>query len=230
MPYQVGLMSDGKYKVFNFGFDGYGAEQMLAATESGMVRRVVDTNPKYAFYVAIPNHVWRVAGRTAWGEHAPRYVLDSNGTPRQTGHFEDREALGLRLGLGHRISGQLDKSATWRMLSMGDSRITDEDIRLYLAVVRQSRDLLTAQYPDIQFEVILWPNQDVPQQRAAYEKIQQGLRQMDIPFVRVEDILPGYQADRSPYILSPTDHHPNALADRMLAQYVVTRLIDQSPD
>ncbi len=80
LPYQVGIQSEGRYRTFNFAFEGYGAAQMLAAIEHGIVSRDVDTGPRYAFYVAIPDHVWRVAGRVAWGNHAPRYVLDSDGT------------------------------------------------------------------------------------------------------------------------------------------------------
>jgi hypothetical protein len=200
---------------------------MLAAIEHGTVLRLVDTHPRYAYYIAIPNHVWRVAGRTAWGGHAPRYVLNADGTVRAAGHFEDRTPLGLRLGLGRRINAQLEKSATWRMLSMGDSRITDDDIRLYFAVVQRSKELLEAQYPGIQFRVILWPNQHVSQQRATYEKLRDGFRRMGIPVDLVEDILPGYNADRTPYILGPADHHPNALADRLLAQHILTEIAKQ---
>ena len=221
LPYQVGVQSGGRYRTFNFAFEGYGPGQMLAAIEHGTVQRVVDTTPRYAYYVAIPNHVWRVAGRTAWGGHAPHYVLDADGTVRRAGYLEDRKPLALRLGLGQRIEGQLNKSAIWQMLSMGDSRITDDDIRLYFAVVRRSQDLLKAQYPGIQFRVILWPNQQVSQQRATYEKLRDGFRQIGIPVDLVEDILPGYSADRLPFILGSADHHPNALADRLLAQHVL---------
>jgi hypothetical protein len=221
LPYQVGEQSGGRYRTFNFAFDAYGPSQMLAEIEHGIVQRTVDTTPRYAYYIAIPNHVWRVAGRTAWGQHAPRYVLDADGTVHQAGHFENRQSLALRLGLGQRIEGQLNKSAMWRMLSMGDSRITDDDIRLYFAVVRRSKELLEAQYPGIQFRVILWPNQHVSQQRATYEKLRDGFRKMSIPVDLVEDILPGYSVDRSPFILSSADHHPNALADRLLAQQVL---------
>lgn len=221
LPHQVGEQSGGRYRIFNFGFDAYGPGQMMAQIESGIVGRVVDTTPRYAYYIAIPNHVWRVAGRTARGGHAPRYVLDPDGTVHLAGHFEDRQSLALRLGLGRRIEGQLNKSAMWRMLSLGDSRIVDDDIRLYFAVVQRSKELLEAQYPGIQFRVILWPNQHVSQQRATYEKLRDGFRRKGIPVDLVEDILPGYNANRSPFILSSVDHHPNALADRLLAQHVL---------
>jgi hypothetical protein len=224
LPYQVGAQSGGRYRTFNFAFEAYGPAQMLAEIEHGMVRRVVDTTPRYAFHVAIPNHVWRVAGRTAWGGHAPRYVLDADGTVHQAGYFGNRRPLAERFGIRRGVE-QLNKSAMWRDLSMGDSRITGDDIRLYFAVVRRSQELLTAQYPGLQFHVILWPNQHVAQQRATYEKLRDGFRRMGIPLHLVEDILPGYSGDRTPYILGSSDHHPNALADRLLAQYILSKVV-----
>jgi hypothetical protein len=227
LPYQVGTLSGGRYRTFNFAFEGYSAAQMLAEIEDGMVQRVVDTAPQYAYYVAIPNHVWRVAGRVAWGGHAPRYVLDADGTVRQAGNFDNRKPLALRLGLGSRVNKQLSKSAMWRMLSMSDSRITDGDFRTYFAVVRRSQMLLTAQFPGIRFRVILWPNQHVAQQREAYEKLREGFDRMGIPVDLVEDILPNYNTDRSPYILSSTDRHPNALANRILANHLLSEIVEQ---
>jgi len=227
LPYQVGTLSAGRYRTFNFAFEGYSPAHMLAEIEHGMVQRVVDTAPRYAYYVAIPNHVWRVAGRVAWGGHAPRYVLDADGTIRQAGNFDNRKPLALRLGLGSRVNRQLSKSAMWRTLSMSDYRITEDDFRTYFAVVRRSQMLLTAQFPGIQFRVILWPNQHVAQQREAYEKLREGFDRMGIPVDLVEDILPNYNADRSPYILSSTDHHPSALANRVLANHVLSEIAEQ---
>jgi len=41
----------------------------------------------------------------------------------------------------------------------------------------------------------------------------------------VEEILPGFTTGTSPYILSPADTHPNALANRLLARYLVDELV-----
>lgn len=248
LPYQVGAQSGGRYRTFNFGVQAYGPQQMLAAIEHGIVRRVVDTTPQYAFYIAIPGHVWRVAGRVAWGWHAPRYVLDAHGSVQRAGDFEDHKPLAERLGftslckcgecpdcesrepLAERLRlapviRQLNKSALWQRVWNGDSRINDEDIRLYLAVVRRSQELLSAQYPGIQFHVILWPNEPDRQERYAYGKMVEGFRQMGISLHLVEDVLPRYRADRSPYIISPVDHHPSALADRLLAKFVLEKIL-----
>jgi hypothetical protein len=222
LPYQVGVQSDGRYRTFNFSFHAYGPNQMLATIEHGMVRRVVDTTPQYAFYVAIPGHVWRVAGRVAWGGQAPRYVLNADGTVHQEGYFGDRKPLAARLGLKHGIR-QLNKSAMWRILPTGSSPVTEDDYRLYFAVVRRSQELLMAQYPGIQFHVILWPT--VPEEQAGYEKLRDGFRRMGIPLHSVEDILPGYDTDQLKFILSSVDHHPNALADQLVAEYILNKII-----
>jgi hypothetical protein len=228
LPYQVGSQSGGRYRTFNFGVGGYGPEQMLAAIAHGIVGRVVDTAPRYAYYIALPVHVWRVAGRTSMGLHGPRYVpryvRDEDGKVHQAGNFENLRPLALRLGLNRHVVGQLDKSALWRMFTMGDSRVTDDDVRLYFAIVRRSQELLTAEYPGIQFRVILYPTQQTWQQRAIYEKLREGFGRMGIPVDLVEDILPGYNADQSKFILSAVDTHPNALANRLLAQHVLTKI------
>lgn len=39
--YQVGEMSSGNYRIFNFGFKGYGPHQMLSAIEHSLVEDIV---------------------------------------------------------------------------------------------------------------------------------------------------------------------------------------------
>jgi hypothetical protein len=50
---------------------------------------------------------------------------------------------------------------------------------------------------------------------------------MGIPLDLVEDILPGYNIDRGKFQLTSVDTHPNALANRLLAQYVLGKVIKQ---
>ena len=223
LPYQLGVQSRGRYRTFNFSFEGYSPAQMLAEIEHGMVRRVVDGSPQYAYYVAIPHHVWRVAGRVPWIQHEPRYVLDANGNVHQEGFFEVRKTWAERLGIARRVVGQLEKSALWRLLSMSESRVTDDDVRLYFAMVRRSQELVKTQYPGVQFRIILWPNQDVPQERAVYEEMREQFRRMEIPVDLVEDILPDYHASREKFQISSSDDHPSALANHLLAQYLLNQ-------
>lgn len=224
LPYQIGVQSGGSYRTFNFAFLGYSPAQMLAAIEHGIVRGVVNTNPDYAFYIAIPDHVSRVAGLKTWIKHQPRYVLDADGTVHSAGFFEDPMPLALRLGLGRRVAAQVEKSAIWRTLSLREPTPTDYDKRLYFALIRRSRDLLAAQYPGIKFRIILWPGDDAAQRSAAVN-LPDGFRQMGIAVDLVEEILPGYTSQQPKYVLSSLDPHPNPLANRLLAQYVLDKIL-----
>jgi len=221
LPYQTGALSDGRYRTFNFAFHAYGANQMLAAIEHGRVEKIVDGGAQEAFYVAIPDHVWRVAGKVPWGGNAPRYVLAADGSVVQHGVMKDQPTLADRLHLKHGVR-QLNKWALWRAISNPEGRITPDDIRLYLAVVERSREDLEAQFPGIRFRILLWPPQDTDaQHRRVYEQMRDGFQRMQIPTYLVQDALPGYSTDREKYILSTVDRHPNALADQILAQYVL---------
>jgi hypothetical protein len=220
VPYQVGVQSGGQYRTFNFGFHGYGPHQMLAQIEHGIVRRAIDCKPDYAIYQALPDHVERVAGKVSFGDHAPHYQLDADGSVRLVGHFEKHKKLSP---LGERIREQLYKSVVYRTLSKRQPPASEDDVRLTAAVIGRSKHLLEAEYPGIKFHVILW--QSWKEQEQLYRKLRSGLDQMKLPVHLVEDILPDYSPGAPKYVLSSSDRHPSALADRILAHYVLTRII-----
>ncbi len=216
LPYQVGILSQGRYDTLNFGFHGYGPQQMLAAIQSGNVRHVVDSSPQFAVYQALPHHVVRVAGKAHFGRHDPRYRLHADGTLRVVGHFDDETSLHARL--------ELEKSEIYRMLATRDLAVSENDVDLYLAVVGRSRDLLVKEYPGIEFHVIL-REQPAGDERAFYPKLLGGLRQLNMPVHLVEDILPAYRMNLTKYVIDASDFHPNALANRLLAEYVSINIL-----
>lgn len=224
LPYQVGIQSGGRYQTYNFGFHGYGPNQVLAAIESGRVREAVDTAPRYAIYQALPDHIARVAGKIPYGKHNPRYRLDADGTVQLAGHFDDDQKTDS--AFKRRVRGQLRKSAIYRRLESLEPPTDESDVRLLLAVMRKSKDLLAAQYPGIEFRIILWRNFDYEQK--SYDELREGFTKMNIPVHLVENILPDYNVHPEKYWLGPEDRHPNALADRLMANYVVTKIL--SPD
>jgi hypothetical protein len=222
LPYQVGIQSGGQYRPFNFGFLGYGPHQMLAMIEDNRVGRVVNCSPKYAIYEAITDHVRRAVGKVPYGKQSPRYILEPNGNVRRAGNFEQTKRS--QWPFESQVRWELDKSAIYRTLANREPRASEDDVRLTLAIVRRSRNLLAAEYPGIQFHVILWRPWE--EDTLIYHELQNGFRQMNIPVHLVEGILPGFTlATSGKYAISATEAHPNALANRILANYILTEVV-----
>lgn len=218
LPYQVALQSEGRIRTFNLGFHGYGPHQMLAAIEHGIVPGVVNCRPHFAIYEALPDHAARVAGKVPYGRHTPRFGLAPTGHILSLGHFDDAPSL------AERVSVHLEKSAMYRWLeNVARPAVTEDDVRLMLGVIRQSRDTLISQYPGLMFHVILWINQ--PEDEKIYAELRQGMRDADIPVHLVERILPDYHPGQSRYVLSGIDRHPSALTNQLLAAYVIRTIV-----
>jgi hypothetical protein len=221
LPYQVGEQSGGRYAIYNFSFHGYAPNQMLAAIESGRVQQTARIPPRYIVYTALPDHIARVAGKIPYGKHSPRYRLQPDGSVQRAGHFDDDEKQRSRFTAS--LAGNLLKSAIYRWIASIQPHTNENDLHLFLALVRQSRDRLKAEYPGADFHVILWRN--FPYEQETYDKMQAGFAQMNIPTHLIENILPGYNANPQQYWITAENAHPNALANRLIARYVVSEIL-----
>lgn len=227
LPYRVGALTRGAYRVYNLGFHGYGPQQMLAALEHGLVDQVVRCAPTHAIYGALPDHAARATGLHAYGRHSVRYRLNPDGSATADGHFDDEPAPRPSL-LAAELSWQLSKSALYRRLTSRMRRVTDEDIRLFVAIIKQAEGLVRQKFPGCEFHVLLWRwRDDVP----TYDKMLSRLRQAGIRVLLVSEILPGYLRNPGQYEI-PHDRHPNPRANEILAQYVVQEILgaQETPD
>lgn len=60
LPYLLEELSAGKYRAYNFGFHGYGPQQMLRIIETGLLDKVISENkPMIAIYEALIEHIER---------------------------------------------------------------------------------------------------------------------------------------------------------------------------
>jgi hypothetical protein len=222
MPYVVGKLSD--YKIYNFGFHGYGPHQMLSAIEHGMVAKIVDCRPGVAIYQALPTHAARAAGYDLWNRQAPKYILTNDGV-RYDGQFTDYPGTNERLRMQRKLVGQLRKSYFYRNYFRGRSIIRDNDVRRFVEIMDASRKKLAEQYPRINFHVILWPENSSDDTPGTFEAMRAGLIARGFKVHLITDILPDRMDHASRYILSRYDAHPNALAHAKIAEYVVKHII-----
>lgn len=214
-PYQTGIRTHCRYAVYNLGFHGYGPHQMLAALEKGVVDRIVQPPVAFGIYLGMAGHVPRAAGEVQWDGYGPRYVLNGAGELSHLGAFlHTRPAAS---GLLDRVTVQLRKSAVLERLFpwIGQER----QMRLYVSIVDKARRVFEERFPGSEFHVIFW-DEDARASRALLE----GLAQREVRVHRVSRILPDVRARSDRYHILG-DGHPNALAHRELARYVVDDVI-----
>jgi hypothetical protein len=241
MPYLAGLLTHGRYAVYNFGFHGYGPQQMLAALETSLTESIVTVPPKYIIYQAIPYHIERAAGLMTWFPHAPRYRSTHGGRVTAQGNFdtvpdESRYSRMERFwrargAVGHAVSTTLRKSFLYNRLVSPFRSLSLEDVQLFIDIVAQSRDVAMTKHPTAEFHVILWDNmfrqrdfqRFLPPVLAAFQDRQIRVHLMS-------EIMPDYEGSvpNMRYELHPQDSHPNALTHRVIAEYVANTIVQEA--
>lgn len=206
LPYQVGVKTAERYSVWNFGFGGYGPHQMLAAVESGFVRRAAPCTPRHVFYLAISEHVNRAVGRTRSQEKGPRFVLRADGTVHRDGNLDEHRPSQARL----LESSRLIRTAYDSIMP------SPADFNLYYKIVQRTRDLFAAHHPKVEFHVLNWNLNHG--QLFGPDIATDGIR-----VHALDSIMP--VVETAEYKI-PHDGHPNPRAHELLADYVVRAILD----
>ncbi|MGE5444432.1 MAG: hypothetical protein ACM3SR_07500, partial [Ignavibacteriales bacterium] len=225
LPYQVGIKSHGKYRIYNFAFNGYGPHQMLSALEHKLVEHIVScSGPKFAIYQAIPDHIRRSVGLSFWDYHGPKYILGKNGEVMFAGNFDDGKII------PQIIIKDLNKSLIYRDV-IGNRRFIgrDKDIDLFVAIVYASKRRFEKLYPGGKFHVIFWENRFIkyekPYKILEWLRALKYLKDRGVAVHLTSEIFPDYQLSGDKYKLSHYDGHPNALANQIIAEYVIDNIL-----
>ena len=214
MPYRVGVLTDGHFRIYNFGLHGYGPQHMLAMIEAGRVQSIVKEPPQHAIYQALyPSHAYRAAGKRAWVRTGPRYTIDSSGAPVRHGSFSDSD---WRSPVWLWLRSQIDKSSLGRRLLSLPGRLTAADERRFLAIVKASADLLEQEYPSVQFHVLIWTSD---------RSIIQRLSDKGMDVHDVGGFAATARRQEGSASLHPADPHPTPLVYTLIARYVIESII-----
>ena len=238
IPYMTGLLTEGRYAMYNFGFHGYGPQQMLAALEGGLVKKTVAVPPQHIIYQAIPYHMERVAGLMTWFPHAPRYRRTDGGqvipdgnldTVEDETRYSQIEQFWRKQGpTGHAIAKNLRRSYIYDKLVRPLRSLSREDVQLFLDIVSQAKNEAARQFPKSGFHILLWDNMFVKHDYLQFlPVVLDAFRQKQIHVHLVSDIIPDYDASapKTKYEIHPHDSHPNPLAYRLLATYVAKNIL-----
>ena len=237
LPSQVAIVSPHNV-TYNFGFRGYGAHQMLAAIEQGIVDRAVRCNVTHIVYTMISDHVRRAAGRTAWDTFGPRYELEHDSILRFAGAFADspRRSANVAVWGVAKLKNQATKSlllrlALSRMRGWEDWRPNDYDTERFIAIVGRSARILENRYGDSSFHVLAWDvggGDLAARKRANFTKeLARRLRAIGISVTSISAILPDYEDNRERYLI-PFDGHPSPRAYELVARQLVKEILTPS--
>jgi hypothetical protein len=238
LPYMTGLFTRGRYAVYNFGFHGYGPQQMLAGLETGRVGSIVTVPPQYIIYQAIPYHMERVVGLMTWFPHAPLYRRGNDGHVVPDGHVDTvsdetrysriEQFWRKRGSTGDALSKILRRSYIYDTLVPPLRKLSKEDVRLFLDIVLQAKAEAARQYPDSEFHIILWDNMFVKHDYLQFlPHVLEEFRNKHVRVHLVSEIIPDYDAGapNTKYEIHRYDSHPNPFTYRLLSTYVAKNIL-----
>jgi hypothetical protein len=212
IAYKVGETA--KLNVYNFGFGGYGPQQMLAALDQGLVKKIVRHEKAIVIYQAVPFQIPRSAGFSSWDQHSAKYVLGRDGVLRYAGHFDDHSFFAKDI---------VRHSYLYKLFLARKYIPRQKDIDLYLEIIGASARRVAEQFKDQEFHVILWP--DTTPDSYAYQHLREVFETSGIRMHLIADIIKDYEMCPAKYQLHPKDIHPNPLAYALIADYICKEIL-----
>lgn len=207
---QLVKLGNGRVAVHNFGITGWGPHQVLAGLQSGRFQRAVRCKPTDAVVLVSPVQIWWANGVfNKWDVNGPRYRLDGSGSVHRVGKLGDPEPY------------------NWRRW-IGLNRVSRRDaIGVAMAIIVAAMNELKRSYPGIRthfisYRVSSWD--DVDLSASDLLGFEYGLHQAGVMPLSLDAIIPYYRFAQSDYIFSSTDHHPNARAHRLIAEFILREI------
>jgi hypothetical protein len=207
LPQAYADLTGRRTRVLNFGFPGYGPQQMLRAVETGLFDPLLwDT--KTFVILTTGWHVGRASCRDGFMARAPRYEL-RDGQPVFVGACEE--------GLNRILEDIFVSSASFRRFARPIAETaTRADVEIYLAELRRSAELVKRNY-GARLIVLYLSESDPYLAKSGFTdaRIEARLRQSGVEVIDAtlspKDFPPGT------LLTIPDDGHPSAIADRARA-------------
>ena len=207
-PWQLGEILGEKFQVLNYGFHGYGSHQMLALIESGRLDALMQAYEHvYAFYLTIRGHELRSVGLSPWDQDGPRYVLE-NGRLKHVGRFSDGPV---------RLADKLlarSRAYSRVKLAYRERRALD----IHVAIIAESMRELEARH-HAHALTLIWPN---------FTPIEPRLRESGVRTLALTGAMPDdFESAPEKYTIK-YDGHPNALANKYVAEALAEYILNRS--
>jgi len=207
MPNQCVAASGGTYRGYNLAQNGYGAHQMLRMLETGRFDRAVSDGPvNLVIYQGIIEHVARMVG-SPWDPRGPQYVMTAdNQSVAYVGPFHGNAYVGLL--------EWLEKSEIYSYFTPY-ALARAQDLPLYVAVLKQAQREVERRYGEGSFVILMWYDKQILDADPTEQFKEAGLN-----VIPIDRVIPDVNENRAAYVLADEDWHPNALANKKIAEFL----------
>lgn len=209
VPFYVGEMAS-QYVPYNYARGAAGTNYLLALLQNRDLSKEVHEKSGIGLYVFINDHVGRSIGdviNTASMDFMP-YYEKIDGQLVRNGSFNSGRPLTTS------IYKRLYRSNFFRTLHADWPPLTDSNFQFMCDLMAASRDEFLKQFPGSRFVVLFHP------MFSSYAaQIEPCLLKSDVEFIDLSSRWIDQDAYRVPY-----DGHPNAIANRLLAEIIVEKL------
>lgn len=201
MPAYVSRLAP-EYRPYNYGFRGYGPQQMFAKLQSAELAEEVDRSGHWiAVYTFIDAHVSRVIGSMRslyYTAQHPYFTLDRDDHLMRNRSFASgRPAL-------TRLYQLLSRSQTLKFFRSDWPRVKEGDLRLTARLISESRTLFHEQFNSDDFYVLIYPGSTIYGKRL-------------IPYLKQANIT-YFDYSSLPFEKIPYDGHPTARTHQAVAE------------
>jgi hypothetical protein len=202
--------SDTGYCVYNYGFTGYGPQNMLAAFKFGNIKQNVRQGSGICFYIYINSHVARAIGDknvyTSYGKDLPYFDYQNDSLHYLGKFYKNRKFTSAFYSL-------MNSSNFIRYFNINFPAVQlDKHYKLTCEIIYQSYLEYKKLFHNDNFYVVLYPSHD---------DIKYYLTTYNI---KVIDLSKAFNMNDKNYYLSEFDRHPTALADKLVTQQLITEL------
>ncbi len=193
------------YRPYNYGFFGYGPQQMLAGLQEKAFAGKVSESEGFAVYIFILDHIARATGapEVSWRAAMPRFIFDGRGELIRKGFFDAPESLTERIS---RFFG--DSRLVGALRGSTSPTYDQKQIELTARIIEESRKIYRRKFPKGEFYMLFTPGSRHPGLMARLAGT--GVRFLDYSQL--------YPPGDARFILHKEDRHPSPQAYRVMAE------------
>lgn len=212
LPYYISQLA-GKYRAYNYGFHGYGPQQMLAHLQKSNFPAEIKENDGILIYTFIDPHISRAIGAmsvyTTWGKDMPYYTFEANKNLVRYGSFSTGRPF---LSTVYSILGG---SQTVKYFGFDFPQINESHIELTAAIIEESRNNFKDKFGGEEFYVVFYPTISYNYSKRLIPYLEKaGIKYLDYSALPWKG--PEFQLEGDP--------HPNPNAYRSLAELITKDL------